>query len=337
MTPRGAFWRGYRDCAPFILIVVPYSMLFGVVARDAGLDIVQTMAMAVLVIAGASQYTALALLQDHAPVFVALLAALAVNLRMAMYSAALQPHLGHAPLGMRALMAYLMVDQAFAVAVRTYEDQPQMPQRVKVAYYMGCMLLICPFWYGGTLAGAVLGQAIPASLFHRADRAPVTGHARDGGGLRFGLGRGGLRRDALGAGADRCGAAGGAGGRADRAVPGTAEGAGMIEPGPFWMLTVLLGIGTFLIRFSFLGLLGGRSLPASFRLYLRYVGVAVFPALFTPLLLWPAATGGETDPIRLIAAAAAFVAGLRISVIGAIVAGMGTLYALQFITTLFTG
>lgn len=164
MTPRGAFWRGYRDCAPFILIVVPYSMLFGVVARDAGLDIVQTMAMAVLVIAGASQYTALALLQDHAPVFVALLAALAVNLRMAMYSAALQPHLGHAPLGMRALMAYLMVDQAFAVAVRTYEDQPQMPQRVKVAYYMGCMLLICPFWYGGTLAGAVLGQAIPASL-----------------------------------------------------------------------------------------------------------------------------------------------------------------------------
>ena len=76
----------------------------------------------------------------------------------------------------------------------------------------------------------------------------------------------------------------------------------MIEPGPFWMLTVLLGIGTFLIRFSFLGLLGGRSLPASFRLYLRYVGVAVFPALFTPLLLWPAATGGETDPIRLIAA-----------------------------------
>ena len=111
----------------------------------------------------------------------------------------------------------------------------------------------------------------------------------------------------------------------------------MIEPGPFWTLTVLLGIGTFLIRFSFLGLLGGRSLPASFRLYLRYVGVAVFPALFTPLLLWPAATGGETDPIRLIAAAAAFVAGLRISVIGAIVAGMGTLYALQFITTLFTG
>lgn len=164
MSLRRAFWRGYRDCAPFILIVVPYSMLFGAVARDAGLDVLQVMAMAVLVIAGASQFTAVALLQDHAPVFVALLTALAVNMRMAMYSAALVPHLGHAPLRLRALMAYLMVDQAFAVAVRTYEDEPDMPRADKVAYYMGCMALVCPLWYGCTLLGALLGNAIPASL-----------------------------------------------------------------------------------------------------------------------------------------------------------------------------
>jgi 4-azaleucine resistance transporter AzlC len=159
-----AFWRGWRDCSPFILIVVPFSMLFGVVARDAGLDLFQTISMAVLVIAGASQFTALALLQDQAPVFVALAAALVVNLRMAMYSAALVPHLGHASLGKRALMSYLMVDQAFAVAVRTYEVEPQMDPDAKVAYYMGCMMLICPFWYIFTCLGALLGDVIPASL-----------------------------------------------------------------------------------------------------------------------------------------------------------------------------
>jgi predicted branched-subunit amino acid permease len=164
MMPRQAFWRGYLDCAPFILIVVPYSMLFGVVARDAGLDILQTMSMSVLVIAGASQFTALALLQDNAPVFIALFAALAVNLRMAMYSAALVPYVGHASFGARALMAYLMVDQAFAVAVRTYEDQPDMSPTARVAYYFGCMMLICPIWYGCTLLGALVGQAIPAAF-----------------------------------------------------------------------------------------------------------------------------------------------------------------------------
>jgi predicted branched-subunit amino acid permease len=119
--------------------------------------------MSVLVIAGASQFTALALLQDQAPVFIALLTALAVNLRMAMYSAALVPHIGHARFGTRALMAYLMVDQAFAVAVKTYEERPDMTPANKVAYYFGAMLLICPFWYGFTLVGAVVGQAIPDS------------------------------------------------------------------------------------------------------------------------------------------------------------------------------
>ena len=39
MKTRSAFWQGFVDCAPFILITIPYSMMFGVVARDAGLDV----------------------------------------------------------------------------------------------------------------------------------------------------------------------------------------------------------------------------------------------------------------------------------------------------------
>ena len=104
----------------------------------------------------------------------------------------------------------------------------------------------------------------------------------------------------------------------------------MIDNTTFWTLTIALGLGTFAIRFSFLGLLGGRELPEWALLHLRYVGVAVFPALFTPLVLWPDATGGDMDPVRIIAAIAAFLVGLRGSVIGAIIAGMGTFYALAF-------
>jgi branched-subunit amino acid transport protein len=105
----------------------------------------------------------------------------------------------------------------------------------------------------------------------------------------------------------------------------------MIGDAAFWSLTVLLGLGTFLIRFSFLGILGGRPLPGWLLVHLKYVGAAVLPALVTPLVLWPAATGGETDPARLVAAAAALVAGLRISVIAALIAGMGTLYLMQYL------
>jgi len=158
---RQSFWRGFWDCAPFMVIVVPYAMLFGVVARDAGLDIYQVMAMSVLVVAGASQFTALALMQEHAPVIVILAASLAVNLRMAMYSAALVPHLGHLRLRTRALISYLMVDQSFAVSVRKYAEEPDMKPDAKAAYYFGALLAVGPLWYICTFAGAAVGQAIP--------------------------------------------------------------------------------------------------------------------------------------------------------------------------------
>lgn len=104
----------------------------------------------------------------------------------------------------------------------------------------------------------------------------------------------------------------------------------LIDDLTFWILTVLLGAGTFLIRFSFLGFWGDKELPAWALLHLKYVGVAVFPALFSPLIAWPAATGGMFEPIRLFAALAALAAGLRFGVIWAIVSGMGTLYLLQY-------
>ncbi|NVO28596.1 AzlD domain-containing protein [Donghicola sp. C2-DW-16] len=105
----------------------------------------------------------------------------------------------------------------------------------------------------------------------------------------------------------------------------------MISDLDFWILTIALGIGTFLIRFSFLGIFGGRQMPDWALLHLRYVGVAVFPAIFTPLVVWPPATDGQIDPIRLTAALAALLVGLRVNVIFSIIAGMATFYVLRFI------
>lgn len=104
----------------------------------------------------------------------------------------------------------------------------------------------------------------------------------------------------------------------------------MISDTAFWLLTASLAIGTFLIRFSFLGILGRKTLPDWLLLHLKYVGVAVFPALVTPLLLWPEANGGAFDPARLVAALVAFAVAYRISMVWAIFAGMGTLYTLDF-------
>ena len=156
-----AYWSGFRAGMPFILVVVPFALLFGLVATEAGLDLLQTMTMAILVIAGAAQITALALMAEQAPVIIVLATSLAVNLRMAMYSAALAPHLGKAGSWTKLLMAYLLVDQNFAIASLKFEESPEMSTSEKVAFYFGAVSPVAPLWYIATFVGALLGSAIP--------------------------------------------------------------------------------------------------------------------------------------------------------------------------------
>ena len=99
-----------------------------------------------------------------------------------------------------------------------------------------------------------------------------------------------------------------------------------------WLVIVVLGIGTFLIRFSFLGALGNRELPPFFLRLLRYTPVAVLPALVAPLVMWPAATGGQADPARLIAAAVTLGVGVATrNVLAAIISGAMTLAAALYL------
>jgi branched-subunit amino acid transport protein len=99
-----------------------------------------------------------------------------------------------------------------------------------------------------------------------------------------------------------------------------------------WAIILGLGVGTFLIRFSFLGLVGSRALPPFVLRLLRYTAVAVIPGLVAPLVLWPAATGGQPDPARLLAAVTVLAVGITTrNVLAAIFSGAGVLYATQYL------
>ena len=95
-----------------------------------------------------------------------------------------------------------------------------------------------------------------------------------------------------------------------------------------WLIIALMGVGTFLIRFSFLGLIGDRKMAPLVLKLLRFTPVAVLPGMVAPLVLWPAATGGAPDPVRLVAAVVAVLVGLWTrQVMWAIGAGVVALYA----------
>lgn len=99
-----------------------------------------------------------------------------------------------------------------------------------------------------------------------------------------------------------------------------------------WIIIIALGVGSYLIRFSFIGLIGDRALPPAVLRHLRYAAVAVLPGLVAPAVLWPAATNGQIDPPRLCAALVTLAVGYWAkNLFAAIGAGMGTLYLLQWL------
>jgi branched-subunit amino acid transport protein len=105
-----------------------------------------------------------------------------------------------------------------------------------------------------------------------------------------------------------------------------------IDIATFWTVVPILAVGTYAIRFSFLGAIGNRPLPAGLRRALRYTAVAILPGLVAPAVVWPVATGGTPDPARLAAALVTLAVGVAFrSTIAAILAGGCTLFGLLWL------
>ncbi len=157
-----AMREGVRDVAPLLLGIIPFGMVAGAAAVDAGLGVSGGLALSMFVFAGASQLAAIALLADAAPTAVIVLTIMVINLRFAMYSAAVAPLVAHEPRGKRALMSYLLVDQAFALSVSRSAKDPDA--RNTFGYFIGCALTLWTAWQATTVIGAVVGASLPEWL-----------------------------------------------------------------------------------------------------------------------------------------------------------------------------
>lgn len=104
------------------------------------------------------------------------------------------------------------------------------------------------------------------------------------------------------------------------------------DPVTLWIVIIGMAVGSFALRFVFIGLVGSRAMPQWVLRHLRYTAVAMIPALVTPLVIWPSATGGEPDLPRMSAAAVTLVVGLWTkNVLAGIAAGAATLYLLLWL------
>ena len=105
-----------------------------------------------------------------------------------------------------------------------------------------------------------------------------------------------------------------------------------VDPVTIWTIIISLAIGSYSLRFVFIGLVGDRPMPPWLLRHLRYTAVAILPALIAPLVVWPTATEGQPDIPRMAAAAVALTIGLMTkNVLAAIFSGAATLYGLLYL------
>lgn len=159
-TPRSAFVAGVTDVAPMLPGFVPFGMIVGAAAIDAGIPASQTVVMSLLMYAGAAQLAAIELLRTGAPAVIVVFTALVINVRFMIFSASLAPHFRGLSTRWKWSLANLVVDSSYALSITAFTGDESTNKRW---YFLGVALPGWLNWQLATVAGIVLGARIPDS------------------------------------------------------------------------------------------------------------------------------------------------------------------------------
>ncbi len=160
-TRKQEFWSGVKDEAPILLGVVPFGLLYGALAISVHIPTLVSQAMSSIVFAGASQLIAAQLIGTGTSGLVVVMVVFVVNLRHALYSASVAPHVRHQGTGWKLLLSYLLTDEAYAVTITHYNREGDSPDRHW--YFLGAGLTLWSAWQVSTAIGIFIGAQIPAS------------------------------------------------------------------------------------------------------------------------------------------------------------------------------
>jgi len=155
------FLRGIKDELPILVGIIPFGMIYGILALSAGLSKAEAQAMSVIVFAGSAQFMLVQLAEVGTPAFVMILTGFVINLRHALYSASVAPRVKHLSPLWKLILAYLLTDEAYAVTITHYNQKGDI--RHKHWYFLGAGLALWTGWQISTAIGVFLGTQVPPS------------------------------------------------------------------------------------------------------------------------------------------------------------------------------
>ena len=152
---------GVQAELPLLIGVMPFGMIYGVLALNAGLMPAPAQLMSSIVFAGSAQFITTQLIRDAVPGIVIVLTIAVVNLRHMLYSASIAPYVRALPMPWKVLLSYLLTDEAYAVTITNYEKESATLSAHW--FFLGAGLTLWISWQISTAVGVWLGTTLPES------------------------------------------------------------------------------------------------------------------------------------------------------------------------------
>lgn len=150
------FWRGVRESPAFVLAGIPFGLVTGLSAINAGLTFSTAYFAHFSIHAGASQLASYQLFAEGASALIIVLTVAIINVRFVMYSASLAPYWQKHPLWLRLVAAHVITDPAYAYAMQRYLDEDDDSPYI-IWYFMGLALMGIMTWMVAGIIGIIVG------------------------------------------------------------------------------------------------------------------------------------------------------------------------------------
>ena len=147
---------GFVGGLPLMLGTLPFGVAFAAGARAVGFSALETLLWSLAVFAGSAQFAAVALTGAGAGPFAILLTTIGLNLRHFLYGMSAAAWLPKPVRPPRGLLAYLLTDETYGVAVRL-----AAAGNPRGGVFFGAGLSTWTAWQAGTVIGLLLSSAVP--------------------------------------------------------------------------------------------------------------------------------------------------------------------------------
>ncbi|GAA0240251.1 AzlC family ABC transporter permease [Haladaptatus pallidirubidus] len=163
MSAQKDAFAGARAMVPILLGIIPWALITGVTAVNAGLSPLQAISMSLIVFSGTAQLVMIDLIGQTASVIVIVGTAFIILLRFLMYSASIAPHFRHFSLFWKVICAHVLSDEGYVISLAEFRARNPKECNQKW-FYLGSSVTLWATWQIGTIIGVIVGVQIPAGL-----------------------------------------------------------------------------------------------------------------------------------------------------------------------------